>query len=75
MERWFCTLRRRVGRLVRKTLSFSRCGLGSLTFGVATNRGICLFDERPSLLRVLEKYNFREIQTCNSPPNQLKTFS
>ncbi len=24
MERWFCTLRQRVGRLVRKTLSFSK---------------------------------------------------
>ena len=25
VERWFCTLRQRVGRLVRKALSFSKC--------------------------------------------------
>jgi IS1 family transposase len=25
VERWFCTLRQRVSRLVRKTLSFSKC--------------------------------------------------
>ena len=25
VERWFCTLRQRTSRLVRKTLSFSRC--------------------------------------------------
>ena len=30
VERWFCTLRQRVGRLVRKALSFSKCAANHL---------------------------------------------
>ena len=39
VERWFCTLRQRVGRLVRKALSFSKCPenhLDAIHFFIAT---------------------------------------
>ena len=39
VERWFCTLRQRVGRLVRKALSFSKCAenhLDAIHFFIAS---------------------------------------
>ena len=40
VERWFCTLRQRVSRLVRKTLSFSKCAenhLDAIHFFIANH--------------------------------------